>query len=231
MPQDVREMWMQRQEAQERFAKARSDLDEALSQRSQTPLLSTRQLQQKDAEIEELRKQLDVLQAQIQQKDIRIQQQAETIHVHSQEMSRPRADRITTPQFRGYSEFNNNANAMQGPPPAYNQLPLPPTGPASYQTKWGTIVNDQPQSFPPPRPPPGATFPGNNTHSNQSPRQGRGNMYRTDDQGSPLQMGHMNNLAVHLRANLGNNVLATPPRLGQGQQGLYKPAMSLFLRA
>lgn len=227
MPEGLQEIWLQRQQAREQYSKTKSDLDEALSQRSQTPMLSTKQLQLKDSEIEELRRQLDFLKAQIQRQEqvlqnqsIRIQQQAETIHVHSQEMSKPRVDKMSTTPFRGYSgSGDNDPNPMRVPPPMYSQAVPSATGQGSYQTKWGTIVSDQPQNRRPSQPTPVATFPSNSTNSIQSPRQKRGNVYAANDQGSPIPVSQMNNLSIRPRGDTGSNIFATPSHLAQGQLG------------
>lgn len=224
---------------QNKITVAKSEIDDAVSQRSRTPASAVRQLQDKDARIESLEAELATLQAQLaqlitemQNKDIRIAQQAETIAIHSGEMSKfqNRPSKYESQPFRLPSEIANVAQDHHQGQSAGNTFPISHGLPQQYNDPATyTSYNQQIQ------PPPGLGL-GNQgmlttkwgvlNHGPSSPYQQADPFSTPHSQtrvgatsfGSPMPINQMQALSMNEPATGrgGNRGFTTPPRQQQG---------------
>lgn len=250
VPDDLKRIWT----TQQRLAKAQTDLEEVLSQRSNTPHLSRREVQAKDDEINELRNLVVTLeqackeqeaalqsaQTQINNQNVKINQQAETIRVHSTELSKfqDRPSKFGPSPCRLPSQYTQ-PQQLQGPPPVFDISQDPnnrsfnhhgpdrptatpaPSHQIAYQTRWGPIQHDAPylnqQSFANRE----ELF--DNTPSNRRPG--------ATGRGSPLPLAQMRSMTFREHNSGPGNNNSTPPRnqlapIGTRTQQVSTPATS-----
>jgi len=227
---------------QNKITVARSEIDDAVSQRSRTPASAVRQLQDKDAKIESLQAEFATLQGQMAQliaemrdKDIRIAQANETIAIQGSEMSKlqNRPPKYQCQPFRLPSQVENMSQGQHQGQSAGSTFAVsqsyaqPYNGPAPHSS-----YNQQIQ------PPPGLGF-GNQgmlatkwgalNHGPSSPYQQADPFTTPHSQarvgatsyGSPLPINQMQALNIHERApgGGGNASFNTPPRQLSGAIG------------
>lgn len=146
----VQSLWSDCQCTRQRIDELESQLEEVVSQRSRTPSHLKEDIQDKDYEIKKLRNAVFSLQLklkdqeeQLRLKDIRIVQQAETIQIHSDEISKAhhRSAKFETTPIR-YPSKSGLASEFHGlgQPPAYSQPnQFKPAPKQHFRTKWGDI--------------------------------------------------------------------------------------------
>lgn len=241
---------------QNKITAAKSEIDDAVSQRSRTPASAVRQLQDKDAKIESLEAELATLQgqmaqliAELQNKDIRLAQANETIAIHSGEMSKfqNRPPKYQCQPFRLPSQVENMSQGQHQGQSAGSTFPVsqgyaqPYNGPAPHSS-----YNQQIQ------PPPGLGL-GNQgmlttkwgvlNHGPSSPYQQADPFTTPHSQarvgatsyGSPMPINQMQALNLNERApgGGGNASFTTPPRQlseamsAQDKQSATRPASQL----
>jgi len=224
---------------QNKITVAKSEIDDAVSQRSRTPASAVRQLQDKDARIESLEAELATLQAQLaqlitemQNKDIRIAQQAETIAIHSGEMSKfqNRPSKYESQPFRLPSQIDNVAQDHHQGQSAGNTFPVLHGLPQQYNDPAPYTSYNQQIQLPPGL---GASNQGVLTTKWGVLNHGPSSPYRQADPfstphsqprvgatsfGSPMPINQMQALSMNEPATGrgGNRGFTTPPRQQQG---------------
>lgn len=127
MPDPVIQAWRTKEEV----SRARCELEDCMSQRSQTPSTSIRELQIRDREIGELREQVAMLQQrlEVQERQLddrnkqiyyqagQIERQAQTIQIHSNELSKSnnRPSKFEATPCRYPSQFTSQSSLSQPP--------------------------------------------------------------------------------------------------------------------
>ena len=243
IPEELKQIWSTKQQ----LAQVQTDLEEVLSQRSNTPRLTRSEIQAKDHEIEQLRNIVGDLEYKLMQQEailrsaedriqnqkIQLNQQAETIKVHSNELSKfhERPSKFDPSPCRLPSQFNSQG-IQDGPPPNFNlgngerrpdsramSYAPPNQQPLAFNTKWGPIRHDTQ--------PPNGNFYGrpDDMFSNGSEHRGV-----TNGRDSPMPSSQMANLSFTEHINGRSSATSTPPRklapIGTRPQHVSTPGTS-----
>lgn len=251
VPDDLRKIWT----TQEQLQKAQTELEDVLSQRSNTPRLSQRELETKDKEIQYLRSLVSSLEqacedqeaalqnarSHIDQQDVKLSQQAETIRVHSNELSKfhDRPSKFGPSPIRLPSQFMQS-HPNQGPPPSFDlsqdinspkfhpppppnrQLATPnPSQQVAYRTKWGPVQLEAPYLGP-------QNYANHEDSFDNSPNERRS---AATGRGSPLPIAQMRSMSFRQQNSGPGSNNSTPPRsqqppVGTRNQQVSTPATS-----
>jgi len=211
---------------------AKSELSDAVIQRSQTPATATRELQEKDAKIESLTAKLYTreaqfaqLEAELRNKDIQLAQQAATIRIHSEAISKhhDRPYKYASQPFMLPSQIANLAQGQQAlsqqshgygqqqqtqsPYNRHSQTTQPPqafgTGSSNtLPTKWGVVSHALPHD----------PFISPQTQSRVV----------ANSRGSPVPVDQMKTLTIKEPTMPGNGTFNTPLRKQQQAIGVQE---------